>query len=435
MHLQAVKWVAAALSLVVAGGCSGDPAILEVRLGIEEPVRSDIVTVRFSVEVDGEEVRRSERPAGDYSVGFTRLYVVYAEETPVAATLILEGVTEAGEVSVSQRRETTLDFFGSTRSIELILRCSCVGNDNVSGAVMGCNSEECGSCAVPPDDLANASTEGGFSDYSSGSILHCGGCGQRCTGLQNVGGIACMQQRCAYLECDSSYANCDTDETNGCEASLNSAEHCGACDAPVLAGEVCSDGVPVPTGECQGGEIECAGACVDTGTSLEHCGGCDRACVATNASSAQCGEGGAGCSYTCIPGFGDCNGDIHGCELELREVEACNSCDRNCDTLPRVTMSFCRPVPGSAVSGRYCWASACAEGWGDCDRDLPDDMGVVEAAIEGCETQLNTTSNCGECGATCSAGQVCCDGACCNEASCTAGLCPSSMRTGTSSGG
>jgi hypothetical protein len=44
----------------------------------------------------------------------------------------------------------------------------------------------------------------------------------------------------------------------------------------------------------------------------------------------------------------------------------------------------------------------CSSGWGDCDH----------VYTNGCETALNTTSNCGSCGHACPSGQVCVNGAC-----------------------
>ena len=53
-------------------------------------------------------------------------------------------------------------------------------------------------------------------------------------------------------ECDPGWGDCNGDPSDGCETSLDSADHCGACDEPCLAGEHA-------TAECIGGV--CQRAC------------------------------------------------------------------------------------------------------------------------------------------------------------------------------
>ena len=60
--------------------------------------------------------------------------------------------------------------------------------------------------------------------------------------------------------------------------------------------------------------------------------------------------------------------------------------------------SHATPTCASGVCG-----GACTPGWGDCNANLP---------LDGCETVLNTNSNCGACGRVCGLGYTCRSGAC-----------------------
>ncbi len=61
-----------------------------------------------------------------------------------------------------------------------------------------------------------------------------------------------------------------------------------------------------PAKGCPPGQTACGADCVDTQTSLAHCGGCDRPCNGPNADAACTG---GTCRITCRPGFADCAND------------------------------------------------------------------------------------------------------------------------------
>ena len=52
-----------------------------------------------------------------------------------------------------------------------------------------------------------------------------------------------------------------------------------------------------------------------------------------------------------------------------------------------------------------CIVITCMDGYGDCDGDFSN----------GCETDITTDYNCGDCGITCDPGQTCVDGICVNK--------------------
>ena len=110
--------------------------------------------------------------------------------------------------------------------------------------------------------------------------LHCGDCDQACpTAHTNA---TCIEGHCV-LNCAEGFADCDAYVWNGCETALSmDAKHCGACNSPCLAGQVCGDGTCVGTG-CPPGFGECNGdptdLCeTDLATSDEDCGNCGNSC-------------------------------------------------------------------------------------------------------------------------------------------------------------
>ena len=80
----------------------------------------------------------------------------------------------------------------------------------------------------------------------------------------------------------------------------------------------------------------------------------------------------------------------------------------NCGEVGRVCESandqhMVTPVCNAGV----CQFGACEANYGDCNEDMLSEKG------DGCETLLNTTSNCGACGKECGNNRVCSDGVCC----------------------
>ena len=73
---------------------------------------------------------------------------------------------------------------------------------------------------------------------------------------------------------------------------------------------------------------------------------------------------------------------INGCETPLNTLTNCGGCGTTC-SLAHAT---------STCATGTCAIASCQAGWGNCDGN----------AGNGCETALNTLSNCGSCGAGCS---------------------------------
>ncbi len=241
-------------------------------------------------------------------------------------------------------------------------------------------------------------------------------------------------------------------------------------DGSVLSSDGGSDASPIGDGatgdaskvdvadvpSCPAGSTLCDGACVDTRSSLAHCGACGAACAPTgavgacvmgactvascnagladcntmaadgcevdlNMSAANCGRCGSACTFAnatgactagtcgvgaCNTGFGNCDADpSNGCETDLNTtVGACGACGTSC-TLAHAT---------AGCTAGACSVASCDTGFGNCDA----------MAATGCETPLNTNANCGACGTACAVGTRCSGGTC--VSSCPAGttFCP-----------
>jgi hypothetical protein len=102
----------------------------------------------------------------------------------------------------------------------------------------------------------------------------------------------------------------------------------------------------------------------------------------------------------CPSGFGDCDGNIPGCETPLDTNQNCGGCGVSC--APSHANGDC--------STGTCQVASCIGLWGDCNH-LPGD---------GCETPTNTNTNCGACGAPCAPAHATgdCSTGTCQVASC-----------------
>ncbi|XXX72958.1 hypothetical protein WMF30_35450 [Sorangium sp. So ce134] len=266
-----------------------------------------------------------------------------------------------------------------------------------------CNGGNCNIVGCAPDhaDCDLDALTGCETDLLT-SAAHCGGCNVACDFAH--ASEACVDGACEFGACDEGYADCDGDQTNGCEVNLGSSlANCGACGAACSypgAAEVCLAGVCV-MGACDAGFANCDGqpanGCeVDTNTSTAHCGGCNIGCNLANAAesclSGTCVLG------ACDAGYENCDGEpANGCEVNTNTSTAhCGACGARCN------------LPNAAEScvGGECLLGACAAGYADCDGD----------PANGCEVNTNSSAaNCGACGATCAlanAAEACLGGTC-----------------------
>lgn len=110
-------------------------------------------------------------------------------------------------------------------------------------------------------------------------------------------------------------------------------------------------GKPCATGDC------CNGLCVDTTGDPLECGGCNVACVSANGTP-KCAAG--TCSWTCASGFAHCDSGNTGCETNIRtDVAHCGSCSKRCDSVVNANNVAC--------TAGACTFTTCMPGFGDCD--------------------------------------------------------------------
>jgi hypothetical protein len=129
-----------------------------------------------------------------------------------------------------------------------------------------------------------------------------------------------------------------------------------------------------------------AGGCEGPLTTLDDCGACGTVCEPQHVMGASCASG--ICDYgSCAAGFQDCDGDTsNGCESELAsDVNHCGACGATCDGAVILN------VENPTCSDSTCGYDACAATFGNCDTD----------AANGCETAIDTLSDCGSCGNDC----------------------------------
>jgi hypothetical protein len=165
--------------------------------------------------------------------------------------------------------------------------------------------------------------------------------------------IAALFSGCTF-ESSISQAQCDTEgefrETRICRdgywVPVGSTD---ATDSPTedsefdVSDDSDSDDADDATPNCIPPEELCDGECVDTRSSLDHCGACGAECVAEGENSAVECAGGT-CERFCEAGFVDEDGDwakdvpnddTNGCEAECTptpdETEVCDGIDNDCD--------------------------------------------------------------------------------------------------------
>jgi hypothetical protein len=211
----------------------------------------------------------------------------------------------------------------------------------------------------------------------------------------------CVKGACVIVQCDAGYDSCDGDAENGCETALDTLSDCGAC-GEVCSGTSCAGGVCTSL-ECEQGFADCDGdpdnGCEASLDTLIDCAMCGNGCGYDNA-YASC-ESGACELVRCEPGYGDCDQDpSNGCEVRLDTLSDCGECGQQCD--------------GESCAGGVCTSLECETGFADCDGDEDN----------GCETPLDTLDDCAMCGRSCVFPQMitACDDGQCEFIQCRAGF-------------
>ncbi len=246
-----------------------------------------------------------------------------------------------------------------------------------------------GFAGVSGECFANSKVCNGKCVSETDPATGCGATGCEPCSFQNAE-AKCSGDLCDMAGCQPGFADCGGGTADGCETNLDTHPlNCGACGSDcTVKGEtwtVCKGGVckesfcPVGKADCDFDEV-CE---TDTTSDVQNCKFCGVPCSFPNATAAC--ESSACVMKACDPGWADCDGNpLNGCEVNTTSDKAhCGACGKTCQAVNALTEcqnSVCKP--------------ACSAGYGSCDGN-PDN---------GCETPLDTTSNCGSCGKACTTG-------------------------------
>ena len=154
-----------------------------------------------------------------------------------------------------------------------------------------------------------------------------------------------------------------------CVDFLTDEAHCGNCDTPCDAGDICVGGGCLL--ECAGSGLSCNDECVDQLSDPDNCGACDEIC--TDPQVCAAGD----CVSVCPSGTTDCS---RACADLMSNVDHCGTCDHGCGNLEWCVSGVCLPNP-CALGDLFCDGSC-----------VPQDV-----------------NNCGDCGVVCDTGFLCCN--------------------------
>ncbi|MBI5534871.1 MAG: hypothetical protein HY898_19245 [Deltaproteobacteria bacterium] len=262
----------------------------------------------------------------------------------------------------------------------------------ISNATAACKNESCviGSCNTDYADC-NGQDVDGCEEYL-GSLQSCGACYKAC-GVAN-GAAACVNKACTVSSCLAGFEDCNKNVADGCEASLKSAQNCGACGVPCIGTgsetKTCATG-QCKVSSCPAGWEDCnqqaSDGCEVNLNTVQNCGACGAVCALPHAQT-TCTSG--ACTFaSCDSGYASCDGSTaNGCEVDVVHDPAnCGGCGAACSA-NHATLAVC--------NGGSC-TSNCQVGWGDCNGPSPP------ATSDGCESHLTVDlANCGACGRACS---------------------------------
>ena len=308
-----------------------------------------------------------------------------------------------------------IDGLVDTSAGAYTLRADCVvecpdGFTDCSGECFDLNNDpnHCGTCDTicDFDNAAALCVDGncvmsdcseGFADCNTddadgceaklGTVDNCSGCGDVC--VYDHATAECVDSVCQMGECDAGWGDCENGDADGCETDITTAENCGGCGVTCEAPQFCYGGECVS--DCPDGLSHCGDDCVDTTSDPEHCGACDTPCSADNA-TAGCQDS-ACVIESCDEGYEDCDDSYtNGCEAQLGTVMNCSDCG-----------DVCSYDNGDGECQDYtCVMTGCDPGYGDCNEDDSD----------GCESPLNTDDHCGSCENSCGNDESCIGGQC-----------------------
>jgi hypothetical protein len=283
---------------------------------------------------------------------------------------------------------------------------SCGNRCSFPHGVAACVDDQCVRSACEPL-FSDCDPNANDCETAANTAQNCAGCGKTCSDGDVANATAsCELGSCGIGECFNNHGDCNDMSADGCEQTLDTTDHCGACNKPCdFSGSIddCSTGTCLAQ-SCEPGFDDCDGnpanGCESLGDSV-HCGACNKICdtTLTNVTSASCDN--QQCATSCATGFGDCDNDTStGCESPITTLMRCSDCSTAC----AATNAVMNCDTGS------CSFVRCDDGFGDCNNDV---------ALDGCETALDQDTHCGACDTNCvGSGKPICSGGSCSDVTC-----------------
>ncbi|MBI2972040.1 MAG: lytic murein transglycosylase [Candidatus Aenigmarchaeota archaeon] len=245
--------------------------------------------------------------------------------------------------------------------------------------------------------------------------------GASCNPATCSGDRWCYNSQCAA--CTASYANCNGNSGDGCEANLNSdAANCGACGTRCGTGEQCNNGrcvscttpslPPALTSPDEGASF--AAGTSQVPLSWNHAPDATLYDVRVDYDGSTERDARNNCPgnphYVCIDGYSGTSitVTVRGGTTYRWWVHARNSCGATLDASSR---SFAVSSPAACdtavcTGSRWCFNNQCI----DCTSPYANCDGN---SANGCEANVqNDNNNCGACGAACSGSERCSSGRC-----------------------
>lgn len=303
--------------------------------------------------------------------------------------------------------------------------------------VAGCLFGNCAIACLPGFGDCNNDASDGCERNLNTDPNHCGGCGKKCN-PQNVTAAKCSNGGCDYVACLPGFGDCDGNKANGCETNTNqNINHCGTCGKKCTAASggtaVCSTGscgtsCSPPTSLCQA-----AGVCANLNNDVNHCGTCDNQCT-TNEANATPACNSTNCGFNCNSGYTQCGSPPNSCVDTDTSVAHCGGCNQPCAQPPNSTRFCSGGACGFNCNSPY---SKCGTQCKNLNTDItncltcgnvcsPPPGGTAVCTGTGCDFTcgsltkcgaacVNTTNdplNCNTCGNNCGANRICQSSAC-----------------------
>lgn len=263
------------------------------------------------------------------------------------------------------------------RCVECTMTSQCGANAICSSdhCVSNCSSMQklCNGMCVPTASCCTAADCTTLPAPVACYVAACSGAGGSCSYPKKSGAVVCGSTCCNAINgtcnascvpvCNSGYADCDGDASNGCETNLGAAgkKLCGGQCIPI--GTCCTSSdctTPPPPATCYAATGVCSGpggSCSYTeNTGSQICNGNTTCC---NADHGTCNST---CMLSCSSGFFDCNSNVSdGCETQCTPTNGTGKC----------------------ATGGGCAIASCNAGFFDCDA----------SAGNGCECGTSCCTN------------------------------------------